>query len=230
MKKGKIFWGLFFLLAGTLVILNQLNIFAGINIITLLLTIFLTAILIKSISHVSFVGILFSLAFILILYADRLNLGALSPWPILCAALLGSIGLNILFAGKNKFICKTYHVNGAEREDIDADSIVDVSVSFGACSKYINSKNLEKINISCHFGAAEVYLNDVELKDDSAIINLDVSFAGVEIYIPREYAVENKADVALGTVEEKNRNNNEKAKKIIITGKANLSGVDIIYI
>lgn len=227
MKISKIFWGLFFILAATAIVLSGLGVFAEINLISLLLTIFLGAILIKSICHLSYTGILFSIAFILIIYAKQLGITAITPWPILFAALFGSIGLSIIF-GKH---CHWYHYGKSEvtKEELE-NNVVDINVSFGASAKYINTKELEKVNVSCSFGAAEIYFDNAEIKNDSAIINLDISFAGVEIYLPRTWRIENKVDVSLAAVEEKNKSNNVTEKTIILTGRVSLSGVEIIYI
>ena len=44
---------------------------------------------------------LFSLAFAAILFDEALGIEAITPWPVLGAALLGTIGLNMIF-NKNK--------------------------------------------------------------------------------------------------------------------------------
>lgn len=225
MKISKIFWGLFFILAATAVVLSGLGVFAEINLFSLILTIFLGAILIKSIWHLSFAGILFSIAFILIIYDNQLGITAITPWPILCAALFGSIGLSIIF-GKH-----SHHHDKREftKEELE-NNVVDINVSFGASSKYINTKELERVNASCSFGAAEIYFDNAQIKGDSAIVNLDISFAGVEIYIPRTWCIENKVNVSLGAVEEKNKSHDVTEKTIILTGKVSFAGVEIIYI
>ena len=53
--------------------------------------------LVKSLRKLEWTGILFSLAFLAIIYADMLHIEHLTPWPVLGAALLGSIGLNMIF-------------------------------------------------------------------------------------------------------------------------------------
>ena len=225
--KNKIFWGVFFLLAGVVVILNQLQIFLGISLISLLLTIFLIAVFLKSLKDLSFPGMLFSLGFILIIYSKQLGIESLSPWAILITALLGSIGLSMIF-GKPHVHCFTKGT--VNKMTNDSNNNIDISVSFGESTKYIDSKELENVNISCSFGSAVVYFENAEIKGDSATINLDVSFAGVEFYIPKNWKIENKTNVSLGAVEEKNRNNNVTDKTIVIQGKASFSGVEIIYV
>ena len=96
MKKERIFWGLFFLLAAVLVILNRFSLFAEISLIRLLVTIALVIWLLQSIIHRSMTAILFSIAFLLICYDDLLPLEPLTPGTLLLAATLASIGFHFL--------------------------------------------------------------------------------------------------------------------------------------
>ncbi|MFR9254319.1 MAG: LiaF transmembrane domain-containing protein [Merdibacter sp.] len=96
MKKERIFWGLFFLLAAVLVILNRFSLFAEISLIRLLVTIALVIWLLQSIIHRSMTGILFSIAFLLICYDDLLPLEPLTPGTLLLAATFASIGFHFL--------------------------------------------------------------------------------------------------------------------------------------
>ncbi|HPF83549.1 MAG TPA: LiaF-related protein, partial [Bacilli bacterium] len=201
----------------------------GINLISLILTIGIVAILIKSIRYVSFTGILFSIAFILIIYSKQLGITDITPWPVLLAALFGSIGLSIIFGSRFHNHIEKCHKHEFTKEELN-EGIIDVHVSFGASAKYINTKELETANISCSFGATEVYFDNAQIKGDTATVNLDVSFSGVEIYIPRDWRIENRVDVSLGDIEEKGKPNSETTKTLILTGHVSLSGVEVIYI
>ena len=98
MRKGKnIFWGLLFVLGAVFILVNRLGYFEGISIVTVIFTIIIAGALIDSIFHRSFGGILFSLAFLCILYDELLGIENLTPWPVLAAALCGTIGLNMIF-------------------------------------------------------------------------------------------------------------------------------------
>lgn len=226
MKGKKIFWGLFFVMAGALVLVNQLGLFTKIGLCSLFFTIFLVAILIKSIARISFTGILFSIAGLCIVYAETLHIESITPWPVLIAALFGSIGLHCMFSSHHKHHCDRDFVS----ESIDSDNIVNVDVSFGASVKYINTKNLEKVNIFCSFGAVKIYFDNANIKNDNAVIDFNMSFAGAELYIPKNWKVENNIDTSLAGIDEKNSNAKDIEKTIILTGKINLSGIEIIYI
>src|SRR5687768_9405147 len=97
MKKREFFWGLLFILAAALIILNQFGFFTGVSMFELVVTVFLGGVIISSVKHLNFWGILFPLAAICIIYAEEWNITDFSPWPALLSALLLSIGLSILF-------------------------------------------------------------------------------------------------------------------------------------
>ena len=77
MKFKNWFWGLFFIVAACLVIVNQLGYLTGFNIFTLIASIFLIAIIIQSATHLNFAGILFPFA--MILSYTMISLGSSIP-------------------------------------------------------------------------------------------------------------------------------------------------------
>ena len=104
-NRNNIFWGIIFLLAAVFLLVGKLGYLGGISLFSILFTVVLVAILLKSIPSVNFAGILFPLAFLCILYDKQLHIEALTPWTVLGVALLGTIGLQILFR-KNRLIVK----------------------------------------------------------------------------------------------------------------------------
>lgn len=222
----KLFWGLFFIIAAAFVIINQLGYATDINLFTLLFTIFLIPIFIKSLVRINFFGIFFSGAFLAILYSSVLNIEAITPFPILISALLLSIGFSIIFKKNNKFGRKENFDKIINEAD---DSNVDFKVNYGASIKYVNTDNLKRANLNCSFGAMKVYFDNAKVEEE-AIINLDFSFSGVELYIPKTWKITNKVDVSMGSIEEKNRNNEVTTASVTLVGRVSLSGVEIIYV
>ena len=102
--------------------------------------------MIKSLLVVSFTGILFSIAFLCILHAEALGITAITPWPVLGAALLGSIGLSLIFPHRHK-----YWKNHVEEEFESVDqvdgNVIQLSTSFGSSIKYVNSEDLEHVKM-----------------------------------------------------------------------------------
>ena len=97
MKKHRIFWGVFLIVAGIFLIINKLGYLPDVNVFSLLLTVFLVVVIMKSLLRINFAGILFPSAFICIIYDKQFGITNITPWTVLIAALLGSIGLSMIF-------------------------------------------------------------------------------------------------------------------------------------
>jgi predicted membrane protein len=238
MKKEKIFWGIFFILAGIFLIVSRLGYLGEVRVFSFVLTVFLIASIIMSLRHLNFVGILFPIAFICIIYDDVLGIEQLTPWPVLGAALFGSIGLSMIFHSNHqynhhrRFFCS--NVNDEEHFDevIDQEdgNSFKCETTFGSSIKYVNSDDFTQGRIRCSFGAMKVYFDNAVIQSGNAVINLDVSFAGVELFIPKEWKVIDKVDTSFGAIEEKNRNISTGIPCVTLVGSVKFAGVTIIYV
>jgi len=229
MKKEKVFWGMFFILAGIFLIISRLGYFTDINIFSLILTIFLVACMVKSLRHLSFAGILFPAAILCIIYAKPLGITAITPWPVLGAALFGSIGLSIIFHKSHHYV----HYKEDEYSEVidqqDGNSF-KFETSFGSSIKYVNADDFKYADLDCSFGAMKIYFDHAMIQNGNAVINLDISFAGVELFIPKTWNVINKANVSFGAIEEKTRNQTDGSPVVTLTGEVSFSGVTIYYV
>ncbi|HCC35842.1 MAG TPA: hypothetical protein DEQ02_09540 [Ruminococcaceae bacterium] len=228
-----VLWGLFFIAAAALVVFQQLGYLEGIGIISLLITILLIPILIKSLVHVNFFGIFFTAALLLIVYMRPLNLTMLTPWPILAAALLLSIGFSIIF--KKAQLFGMFGIKGhgdfSEKVDYYEESDLNFSEAFGASSKYLDGKTLRRAHIKTSFGGMKIYFNSAELNPEGAAIKFECSFSGIEIYVPNQWKVLNNIQTALGGVDEKNRSHISADSPVLtLEGTLVFGGIEIIYV
>ena len=241
MKRKDIYWGLLFLIGAILIIVSQLGFVTGVGFFGIAASVILAGIMIDSLIHLNFGGILFPAAFICIIFAEEWNITSLTPWPVLLTALLGSIGLSILFRKPGKW----HHNNCAqgwdhewnhEKEHFDTiinepdGNVVDCSVSFGSSIKYINTDQFERANINCSFGAMKVYFDHAAIQNEQAVIWMDVSFSGVELYIPKTWNTVLQVNTSLGGLSEKNRKEASNSPTVIIKGNIKFAGVEIIYV
>lgn len=228
MKKERIFWGLFFILGAVAVIVSKLGFFGDIGLWTVFLTVLLVALLIKSVPCRSYSGILFSIAFLCILYAKPLGITAITPWTVLGAALLGSIGCALLFRPWRRYKCY-HHDENFETETIEGDCI-HLNTTFASSVKFINSEDFKRAHVSCSFAGLKVYFDHAVIQGDEAVVELDASFCGVELFIPKEWRVETQISTSFGGVEEKNRNISTGSPILRLVGHCSFGGVTIIYI
>jgi len=234
MTGKKWFWGLFFILAGGAFLANSLELFTThINFWSLLLTVGLLAIIIGSILHFNFTGILVPLSIIGVIFAEDLGITAITPWPIIITAVLLSIGLDIIFSKKNT-VRLGVHVGSDSFDttivDEEDSEEINYQVSFGSGVKYVNTNNLKKARFSCKFGALKVYFDNAKPSKNGAEIILDVAFGGAEIYIPKSWNVAVETLAMLGGVEERRHKEATEGPKVVIKGNVSLGGVEIIYI
>lgn len=232
MKKERVFWGGLFILCGIFLIISKLKYFPNVNLISLLLTLFFAVVIIKSIPKLNFAGILFPIAFICIIYAKELRITAITPWTVLFAALFATIGLSIIFHKSIKCGSIKYDFKNSNFEKIDVEDEGHISFnnSFCATTKYINTNNFEQADFKYSFGALKVYFDNAVMSKDNAIVRLDASFSGVELYVPKTWNVKVKTNVILGSVNEKNRSNQVATNTLTLVGDISFSGVEIIYI
>ena len=242
LKKDNIFWGIVFIFAAVFLLATNMGYFPAIGFWKIGCTIVIGGWFLSSVKNVEFTGMLFSLAFLCIVYDKELGLEAITPWPVLGAALFGSIGCSLIFEKRSRKKYKSNHSNdSAHYHSTDAEfdtiidepdsSVVDCKISFGATVKYVNSDCFESANIDCSFGAAKVYFDNAVLKGESADVYLDISFAGVELFIPKEWRVENQVKTTFDGIEEKGSCiADSDAKVITLHGKIEFAGLTIRYI
>ena len=232
MKKERVFWGIFLLVGAAFLLVSKLGYFSDINVFSLLFTILLIGIIIKSVIRFSFTGILFPLAFIGIIYDDKLGITAITPWTILLVALLGSIGLSLIFNRRPKWSKVDYKWDEDEFEtiDIEDEGHIRLSTSFGGSVKYINTDKFEQANLECKFGDMKVYFDNATMAKESVVVRLEASFCGVQLFIPRSWRVENRVSVSFGGVEEKHKRDSVTTNTLILIGDVSFAGVEIIYI
>ena len=233
MKQKNIFWGIVLLFGGIALIVDKLGYFGDVNAFSKVLTIFLIAIMIKSIFKARFAGILFPIAFICILFDDKLGITSITPWTVLIAAALGSLGLSMIFHNKRNRYFNNHHDWVSKMSNIEYEedeNSIKLNTCFGSSTKNINNSNLEKIYINCRFGNMEIYFDNTILKNGHSTVILDTAFSNVELYIPKSWTVENKATTSFGELDEKNRNISTPENILTIIGNINFAVVDIIYI
>jgi predicted membrane protein len=232
MKKERVFWGVLFIVAGIFLVISKLGYFEGVNAISLILTVFLVSIIVKSVPRLNFSGILFPIAFIGIIYDKQLGITAITPWTILLAALFGSIGLSMIFNKhvnflKRKHFCEEYKF---EKIDVEDESHVSFRNSFGESIKYINTDKFEQADLNCSFGGMKVYFDNAVMSNENALVRIDASFAGIELFVPRTWKIEDRTHVFLGGISEKNKSDQIKTNTLILVGDISFAGVEIIYI
>lgn len=234
MKISKnITWGLFFILVAAFVIIGSMGLFGDISVWTIVFASGLLVWFINGITNLSWGNMLFPLALAAILFDETLGIEKLTPWPVLAAALFGTIGLNLLFKFENRKSIPFVHFNktGTVVEEMSMDDMTfDCEVAFGSAVKYINCRQLRSGRIETSFGNSTLYFDNAQLCEGYASINIETSFGKSTLYIPKEWLVEVKVSKAFGSLEEKGNCKSDSSNRLVINGEVSFGNIEIVYI
>ncbi|MFV0362341.1 MAG: LiaF transmembrane domain-containing protein [Suipraeoptans sp.] len=245
-KRERVFWGIFLIIAAALVIVSKLGVLQGISIFSIVVGVLLVGCAIQSIISKSVSGLLFAVAFLIILFDKPLGLQAITPWPVLLAAMLGSIGLSVLFPkhsrpfrGKN---WKVEYDNEYDENIYDENEFIHESKSnggkyreystvFGGGTKYINTEDFKGVKLQSVFGGMKVYFDNAHIQGDSAVIKLEVVFGNMELFLPKEWNIIMDTTCVCSGIQEKNRPSGDiNGPTVRLTGEVVFGGATILYV
>ncbi len=232
MKNRNYFWGIVFILAAIFVLLNNFGIFRDINLTKILFTILLICFMIKNIPCRNFYGILIPAAIILIIYDDFLHIRMLTPFPVLIAAVFGSIGLSFLFPNQPPFKPDIDFDPGRAPGDHSNESTVHCSISFAGATKYFETDDFCRAYLKCTFGSLKAYFDHAVIRGTSAEIYVENSFGETTLFLPKEWNVTVTATTSFGDIEEIHKAPVPMANAPVVSVRGNISFGDckIYYI
>lgn len=234
MKKSKnIFWGIIFILGAVILIVGQMGFGEGIGFWKILATLVLAGILVDGIRDRSYGRILFPIAFLIIVYDEFLGLEAITPGPVLGAALLATIGLEFLFPQKKR----GHYMNivKGEKEDPFGENVLSgeeicFSNTFGESVKYLSGKEISLVELENCFGSLNVFFDKAVLKNGEANVYVKNSFGSTVLYIPSEWRTVMNVDTTFGEVDEKGHSNPTGDIILHIHGKVCFGELQIHYL
>ena len=219
-KCSRIFWGVGLIAAAVFLVIDQLHLLPfTIGFWAIFWTVVFVASLITSVINKNLYGAIFSIAFLVIVYAKPLHISALSPWTILLVAILVSAGISLIFRNSFKptiiingkkvnanwsdLINKNFKADNVITDNsfgVDSDNVV-ISGKMTEASRYIHSQNLKTVTIDSSMGDVSVYLDDAKAAGDEVIMNINTSMCDVDVYIPSDWQVENNMQNSLSDVD-----------------------------
>lgn len=243
-KFWRSFWGIFFLAAAALVVVNQMGILTyKLGFWAIVGTIIFVLSLIDGIINRRITESVFSVAFLLMIFAQPLHIEKLVPWTILLAAILISIGLGIIF--RNRFHTVVYAnkkiKNFRDKREAISDHIFTDTVSnengahvvidqtLSDTSRYIHSKDLETIDINAKMGEVNIYLDDAQAANGTVIMNLNITMTDLNIYVPLSWEVESDLAPTFGNFEIDGTSNGG-GPTLIVQGHASMCDIDVNYV
>lgn len=234
-----LFWGFILIGIAAVIILGKLDMLGGINGYTGIVALGCLFFLIKGIIKVEFSNILFAIAVLIILFDKQLHLEAITPWPVLGAACLGSLGLAMIFKKKHR-INMTINGKNYEKEfqreafkntviDNEDKSNVTCSVVFSSIIKYVNSEDFRRADLECNFGSLQVYFDKAIILEKTAVINVDCNFGKVDLVFPREWNIVTNLSSPFAGVTEKKNPFNPNGPTVYVNGDITFGNGTIRY-
>lgn len=246
-SKKNMFWGVLFLLAAGALIVDRLGIFGNaFSFWGLIVSAVLAALAVSGLWKRHWGTALFSLAFLAIVNDELLQIEQLTPWPVLGAALLGTIGLKMIFPGGRKMKDYTVNVNipgitdgngKADWEDYsetvgeNGEKVVNCDLSFASAAKYLQCENISEANLNTDFGKLEVYFQDTPLLSGKKIhVNADTSFGSIELYVPKNWNVICTRNASFGSIREYGEPDPDGENEMTIDADTSFGSINIHYV
>lgn len=245
-KLGRAFWGIFFIVCALFVVLNQMGIWTyKLGFWAAVGTVIFAISLLDGLINRRITESVFSIAFILMIFAEPLHITRLVPWTILLAAVLISIGLGIIFRNRfhtvayaNKKIKNFRNKREAITDHIFSDTVskeqgahVVVDQTMSDTSRYIHSKELETIDMNAKMSDVNLYLDDAQAANETVTMNVNLTMTDLTIYLPLSWQVEsNMASTFMSGDFEIDGTSNGGGPTLIIQGRSNMSDIKIEYV
>jgi predicted membrane protein len=246
-KWSRIFWGVGLIAAAVFLVIDQLHLLPfTIGFWAIFWTVVFVASLITSVINKNLYGAIFSIAFLVIVYAKPLHISALSPWTILLVAILVSAGISLIFRNSFKptiiingkkvnanwsdLINKNFKADNVITDNsfgVDSDNVV-ISGKMTEASRYIHSQNLKTVTIDSSMGDVSVYLDDAKAAGDEVIMNVNTSMCDVNVYIPSDWQVENNMQNNFSDVDIDHSEGT--GTKLILQGKNTMGDLNIKHV
>ena len=231
--KRKYLWGIVFVLAAIALVVVKVT-YTEIDFWSLFFSIVFLAGFIGGLVELDWGRTLFSAAIFIIINDEFLHMEQFTPWTVLGVALLGTIGLGLLFPGKKKkrkagvFV---YEWTALDEETMVSDAeVVEKKVVCGNATEYIQSQDLREVNLKCVCGEASIYLHQATLANNRAKINVHLVMGEAHVYVPEDWTVVTDVSCVLGGEDNPIGVMTKGENKILIDGKVVLGEIHVHYI
>ncbi|MBA3827597.1 MAG: hypothetical protein H0X33_01540 [Taibaiella sp.] len=155
----------------------------------------------------------------------RFEIGGVDSSDLAVPLLLVVAGLAIIFRPRKKN-CSSDRITTST----DTDDTLNIDVTFGGRKAIVTSKQFKGGNISVAFAGAEINLMQADFTD-TPILDLKVSFGGIEIVVPSHWEVQMDVHPSFGHVEDnrviRTPISGEERKLLILKGSCSFGNIEL---
>ena len=236
-RKHNILPGLTLILVAVVMMGSAVGLIPDIPWFKLLVSIMFASWSIKSLFKLDFFGMLFPASIIAWIFEKELMIEHLAPFPLVVAAILLGVGLNMIF-GKKAIVQFNYgngKMGAATMDDVRKEEWQDgrtvvLENLFNSTSKYVNSASFSSAKLENTFGSANVYFDNATIFNGEATINLENNFGRMNIYLPGKWRATIHQESAFGHVSIHGEPNRDMdAPHVIIKAESNFGELNIFF-
>ena len=146
-------------------------------------------------------------------------------WPAM--VILG--GVFILFRSfcKPSFARKEFKMDTVTT----SENNINIDVTFAGRKEFITSKDFKGGSISATFGGCEVNLMQADTTEKLMVIDMKISFGGVELIVPSNWEIQNEISTSFGSVEDERmmqpQPSGNEQKVLLLKGTCSFGNVEI---
>jgi len=136
-------------------------------------------------------------------------------------------GIVIAMRPLNKPCAKRWNVDKV----ISTDANLNMDITFGGRKEVITAKDFKGGVISVTFGGCEINFMQADFAGPEAILDLRISFGGVEVIVPSHWEIRNEISPSFGNVEDERTiqtaTSSENRKVLILRGSCSFGNIEI---
>lgn len=136
-------------------------------------------------------------------------------------------GVSLLFFNNKKSCCHSHNGESSTPVILDGSKSHKIDVSFSKQDYSFDGQPFEGADVHTSFGFVSLDLRNADLRD-GAVINVDCSFGGMEIRVPKGICVVNDIDATFAGVDcDCDTRHTDGAKTLYLKGRCNFGGIEI---
>lgn len=235
MRKNNVVGGLALIAVAVLLVANGLGVWPEIPWLQALVSITFVAFSLRQIWKRHFFWSMISLGCVAWIWDEYLGIENITPFPLLLAAGLLGIGLNMMFGKKHRVVTITKNgesmgVDEARVENWEDGRHVTLENIFNSTSKYVNSEAFSSAEFQNVFGSANVYFNNAIIAGGEAQVDVENVFGTLNLYFPATWRLQVNKEAVFGGVKVYGRPcTDPEAPVIRMNAESVFGGVNIYF-
>ncbi len=240
MKKNNVATGLFLILIAVVMMGSAMDILPNISWVKLIGGVGFGVWSIRALFKLDFLRCLLSASIVAWIFEDELMIQHLAPFPLVVAAILVGVGLNMIVGKKQRFITYSRRdkdgtyvegtIDDVRKEEWQDGRTVVLENLFNSTSKYVNAAAFSSAKLENNFGSANVYFDNAVVYEGQATIDLENNFGRMNIYLPGKWRATIHQESAFGHVSVHGEPNRDMdAPLVIIKAESNFGELNIFF-